>query len=531
MTHDTLHGLFAKVAAEQPDRTLLTFLEPERTFTAEALYEAARRCAGTLQDAGVRPGDRVALLVDNRPEFMVLWLGCAVAGAVSVPLNTALRGDILSYMLAQTEPVLVATEVATIDDLRQALPDHLRPRVITVGGTERLGDLLAAAAPADPVPAAHRDLASIMYTSGTTGPSKGVMCSHRMLLGYAESALEVLGHGPEDVAYTCLPLFHANALYTTVVASVLGGGRAVISPRFSASEFWAQVVRTEATIVNMLGSMPPILWRQEPSAAEQAHRVRIGLVIPSPVDHHDEFEQRFGFTISELYGLTDFGIPLGIPHGEHRPGSCGKPLPGWRCEVVDEHDQVVPPGEVGELILRPERPYLGSLGYWRMPEATVEAWRNLWFHTGDLVRRDADGWFSFVDRDKDAIRRSGENVSSFEVEQIILTHPDVEDVAVYAVPSEFAEDEVMAAVVCREAARLEPKELVAYCDARLPYFAVPRYIDFMNELPRTQTAKIRKGQLRERGITADTWDAGPRGRKAQQRESRRAARTPERWPG
>lgn len=540
MATGTIHGLLSEIAAASPDRVLARFLsggstsgpganpgigpggQGDRSVTARALLEQAQRCAVALGEAGLGPGDRVALLVENRPEFLSLWFGCALAGVVSVPLNTALRGDILTYMLGQTEPRLVVVEGAALQELRRALPEGLDPLLVTVGdGTTSAiayEAFVGSARPEDhrepAIPATGADLLSIMYTSGTTGPSKGVMYSHRMGIALAESSRAVLGHGPDDIAFTCLPIFHANALYTSFMASLLGGGSTVVAPRFSASEFWTQVAASGATVVNLLGSMSPILWRQAPSPAERAHHLRIGLVIPSPVDHYEEFEERFGFAVTELYGLTDFGIPLGIPLGERRPGSCGRPLPGWRCEVVDPQDRIVPNGEVGELVVRPESPYIGALGYWRMPEATVTSRRNLWFHTGDLVRRDEEGWFFFVDRSKDAIRRFGENISSFEVEQVLLSHADVVDVAVYAVPAELAEDEVMAAIVLRPEARITPESLVEFCDPRLPYFAIPRYLEFVEALPRTETEKVQKSELRRRGVTEAAWDGGPRGRKA-----------------
>ncbi|HEV2369478.1 MAG TPA: AMP-binding protein, partial [Acidimicrobiales bacterium] len=290
----------------------------------------------------------------------------------------------------------------------------------------------------------------------------------------------------------------------TFFAAVLSGAHAVIGRHFSATRFWMDAHDHGATVISLMGSMAPILWKQDPSALDRDHRVRLAVVAPTP-KYVTEFEARFGLRCTEMYGLTDVGLPLGIPAGARRPGSCGRPTPPWQCAIVDDEDNVLPVGEVGELVLRPRRPWAGSLGYWEMPEATVEANRNLWFHTGDRMRSDEEGWFYFVDRKKDAIRRSGENISSFEVEQVILGHPAVAEVAVYPVPSDLAEDEVMAALVLHPGAELDLEQLLAYCGQMLPPFALPRFVDVLAALPKTETQKVQKEALRQSGVTPTTW--------------------------
>ena len=256
--------------------------------------------------------------------------------------------------------------------------------------------------------------------------------------------------------------------------------------------------------------MTPILWNRDGGAAERGtRRAALAFVVPAP-PNLAEFEARFGLTVTEAFGLTDAGVPIGVPHGVERPpGSCGRAQPDWECRVVDELDNDVAADVVGELVVRPRLPYLSQLGYWNRPDATVSARRNFWFHTGDLFRMDAGGWFHFVDRAKDAIRRSGENVSGFEVEQVLNAHPKIAEAAVFAVPSDLAEDEVMAALLLEEDAVLPWDELLEFCRSRLPYFAVPRYLEVMEEFPRTGTAKVRKADLRQRGVTSSTFDAGP----------------------
>jgi crotonobetaine/carnitine-CoA ligase len=512
------HRALAEAAQEEPSATLVTFLG-DRAYSRGEVHEASRRVAAGLREAGVEPGDRVALLLTNRVEFLTAFFAISQLGAVSVPLNTALRGDVLSYMLDSVGPCRLITEPVLAEQIGSVVVGH--PGVTQMWSVGTDGALpgaddfaaLAHAAPlADPLAPQPWELASILFTSGTTGPSKGVMWSHNLGICLAENSTWVMGYTSEDVVYTCLPLFHINALFTAFYAGLLARAPVVVAPRFSASSFWREIGENGVTVANMLGAMGAILWRQEPSPAEREHRLRLSMVVPFPKGYSTEFEERFAVRVTELYGSTDTGIPLGVPFGESRPGSCGVPTPGWECLLVDEDDEPVPVGEVGELVVRPTRPFVGQLGYWNMPEHTLEAHRNQWFHTGDVLVQDADGWYSFADRRKDALRVSGENVSSFEVEQAMLTHPAVVEAAVYAVPSELGEDSVMVAVVLEPGASAEPEELRTHVEPRLPYFAVPRYVDVREHLPKTPTEKVRKAVLRDEGITSSTWDAGARWR-------------------
>jgi crotonobetaine/carnitine-CoA ligase len=502
------HLVLQRLAAEDPDHVLVEFLD-DRPYTARELYARSLAVAAALQRAGHVPGDRVALMIGNRIDFLTWWLGTAIAGLVSVPLNTAMRGSVLHHMLTLSGPSLMVAEPEFLSDVVSVTATmDSPPRVLTVGETTVA--FLDGAGEAVVVPARASAFASIMFTSGTTGPSKGVMWTHRMAMGKAESAMAVMGHTAEDVLFTCLPLFHANGLCTSFLPTLIVRARLVVAPRFSASGFWPAIKASGATVTNMLGSMGALLWKREPGPEDRDHRLRKALVIPPPVGYVEEFEQRFGFEATQLYGSTDLGVPLGIPDGQRAPDSCGRALPGWDCQVVDEWDEPVPDGEPGELVVRPLHPFASQLGYYGMPEATVAAWRNLWFHTGDLMRRDADGWFFFMDRAKDSMRRSGENISSYEVEQVVLSHPAVTDVAAYGIPSDLGEDDVMVAVVLRDdVAAVAATDVLDWCRERLPYFAVPRYVEFLDELPRTQTAKVLKADLRAAGVRPTTYDAGP----------------------
>ena len=263
----------------------------------------------------------------------------------------------------------------------------------------------------------------------------------------------------------------------------------------------------------LLGAMVPMLLAREPAPAERRHRARIALAPGVPERFHGEFLRRTGLALLEGYGSTETNFALGGVLAEQRPGTMGRVAPEFEACVADEHDAPVPDGQPGELLLRARPPYAIATGYFAMADKTVEAWRNLWFHTGDRVVRDADGYYRFLDRMKDAIRRRGENISSYEVEQVLLAHPAIAAVAVYAVQSELAEDEVMAALVYKPGSKVAHAELLDFCQPRMPYFAVPRYLRALDELPRTENGKIRKFKLRDEGVTADTWDRDKAGYK------------------
>lgn len=488
---------------------------------------AARRAAA-LHATGVARTERVALMCSNRVEFLEAFLGCGWLGAVSVPINTASMGPQIEYFLADSAARLLVIEAGFIERLSTADLSRTALQMIWVVGVGGVGGVVgvrdavqsettlggvpcvAWPAPREAVePAAVQpgDTLAILYTSGTTGPAKGVICPHAQYHWWGVNTARVLGVGEADVLCSTLPLFHINALNTFAQAA-LAGCRVVFEARFSASRFWAAMQAAEATVVYLLGAMVPILLAQPAGVGERAHRVRAGLGPGVPAAASEAFEARTGVRLIEGYGSTETNFVIAANAGGDPTsrGVMGWLMPGFEARVVDEHDVELPAGEAGELLLRADEPFAFASGYFGMPDKTVEAWRNLWFHTGDRVVRDADGAFRFVDRIKDAIRRRGENISSFEVEQVLQSHAAVASVAVYPVRSELAEDEVMAALVLHGGQRVEPAELARFCESRLPYFAIPRYIELMDELPRTENGKVQKHKLRERGVTAATWE-------------------------
>jgi carnitine-CoA ligase len=506
----TLPRMLHRQAALYGNRRLVEI--DGRAWSFAETLEMASRFGGALRAAGIERGDHVATMCGNRRELLQIYLGCGWIGAVTVPINTASRGAQLAHILANSQAkllVLQAEFAAAVDSLEIALPS-LRA-VWLIGDAdlaERWPRPVRFPAPADPVPEAAigpGDTVAILYTSGTTGASKGVCCPHAQYFWWGVNTARLLGLRGDDVLLTTLPLFHTNAL-NAFYQALLTGAALVVEPRFSASGFAASLSRHCASVTYLLGAMVPILLSRPANELDRVHRVRIALGPGVPERFHAAFRERFGIELLDGYGSTETNFVLGCTLPRQRPGTMGPAFDGFEARVVDDADNALPDGVPGELVLRASEPFAFATGYFGMPEKTVEAWRNLWFHTGDRVVCDAEGYFRFIDRMKDAIRRRGENISSYEVEQVLLSHPDVAAAAAFPVRSELAEDEVMAAIVPRDGHLLIPAALSEYCKGRMPAFAIPRFIEFLTALPMTENGKVQKFRLRERGVTAATWD-------------------------
>jgi crotonobetaine/carnitine-CoA ligase len=548
----TVPEMLRRQAERHGDRPL--FICGGEQWTFAGARDIAARHAGVLVAAGIAPGDRVALLCGNRPELLALVLGCAWAGAVSVPLNAAMRGFPLQHMLSNSGAKLLAIEVELLPALDTidltALPltqiwiisdrgaaVHPPPRISAVLSPAKAGDpvtpaqrvtgspafagndstaseardavvieslpILGPEAPA--APAGPGDLFTILYTSGTTGLSKGVCCPHAQYFWWGAYTGWQLNVREGDIMHTPLPLFHTNAL-NCFFQALLHGATQVVETRFSASGFWPALAQSGATVTYLLGAMVPMLLSRPPVPAERGHRVRVALAPGVPAKFHDEFTRRTGVVLLDAFGSTESNLIIASRPDDRRPGFMGRLVPGFEARVVDDADNEVTHGEAGELIVRADEPFSLASGYFAMPEKTVEAWRNLWLHTGDRVVRERDGYYRFVDRIKDAVRRRGENISSYEVEQVLVSHPAVALAAVFPVSSELAEDEVMAAVVLKDGACASEEELVRFCENKMVYFAVPRFVELMTALPCTENGKVQKFKLRERGRSAATWD-------------------------
>jgi crotonobetaine/carnitine-CoA ligase len=513
-----LSTILTRQAAQYRDRTLFVFGETRWSYAETAAIAAAS--AACLMQAGIRAGDRVALMCSNRPEFLEIYLGCAWMGAVTVPINTALRGIQLSHILRNSTPKLLAIESCFVPALETLESDVAPPDTVwTIGegvaSPVAPGSILPLPVLGDeapPAPVRPGDTVAILYTSGTTGPSKGVCCPQAQMFWWGVYSARALDIREGDVLFTTLPLFHTNALNASYQA-LLNGCTYVIEPKFSASGFWAAARRHQATVGYLLGAMAVMLLAQPKSAGDTAHFLRVALGGGVPGQFHGPFLERFGVPLLDGYGSTETNFVFAGTIPSDRPGTMGYLVEGVEACIVNSEDEPLPDGEAGELLLRAREPLAFATGYFAMPDKTAEAWWNEWFRTGDRVVRDADGHYRFVDRMKDSIRRRGENVSSWEVEQVLLKHPAIAACAVYPLPSEVGEDEVAAAVQLEPAHELEPIDVVRHCEGKMAYFAIPRFVRIVTEMPLTENGKIRKVGLREAGKTPDTWDRDAAGYK------------------
>jgi len=493
-------------------------------YTARAMDHEANRLAHALSELGVGHGDRVATLLDNRAEQVASFFAALKLGAVQVPVNTAYKGEFLRHQLADAGATVFIVQGDYASRAVEVVGADTTPALthcITVGPpdavldacpTQTWDDTLRAArhdAPVGGITVRPSDLACFIYTAGTTGPSKGCMLPHNYIVTLADQIARAWQRRADDVVLTPLPLFHFNAISVCVVGSLLTGGSAVIEQRFSVSNFWPELKRTRATMVSMLGSLAILIANADDHPDQEGHQLRLCAAAPMPPDTDRTWQERFHCkTFSGGYGLTEASLICMLDAGEpNKASAMGKPnLHEFDVRMVDDDDNEVAVGETGEIVCRPKGPNLMFAGYWNRPEATVEATRNLWFHTGDLGRLDEDGYAYFVDRKKDALRRRGENISSFEMEKVLYGHEAVRDAAVHAVPSPMGEDDVKITIVLQDGATVSEEEVCRWVAARVPFFAIPRYVEFRDDLPRNPVGRVLKYQLRDEGITPATWD-------------------------
>lgn len=514
-----LDALAARVASD-PDGPFLDF--EGVSYPARRVDEESNRIAHALAAGGVARGDRVASLLENGPAQVVTFFAALKLGAVAVPINTAYKGEFLRHQLADSGASAFVVlgdfasrvqdlDPATLPDLRAVIvvgpPDHVVDRFTVQDWDAALASGSAETRPA--VGLKPSDLACFIYTAGTTGPSKGCTISHHYVTSLARQIARAWGRRPDDIVFTPLPLFHLNAITIAVVGTLLVGGSASISRRFSVSGFWPEVARTNATIASMLGSIMALIGNAPDHPQQTGHHLRLAAGAPVSPELDRTWNERFGTdTFSGGYGLTEASLIAALPPGvKNKPGAMGMPnYEEFDVRLVDDDDMEVPVGEIGEIIARPKQPNGIFLGYWNRPEATLEVFRNLWFHTGDLGRLDDDGFIFFVDRKKDALRRRGENISSFEMEAVFRQHHAINDLAVHAVPSPMGEDDVKVTMVLKEGQSITEEEICRWCVDKVPYFAVPRYFEFRDDLPRNPVGRVLKYQLRDEGVTDGTWD-------------------------
>lgn len=512
----TIGDVLREQADRLPKKPFMTFIPTDRVYTYREVEETAARLAERLAGSGLEKGDRVALFMNNSPEMIILMFGSAMAGAVAAPINTAAKGQLLHYYLELSKPSVVFVDAKYYDAVA-APAGELGIRVVSVtadggmapDGAETLAALMASDK-TSPLPEVHySDIAMLLFTSGTTGKSKAIMVPHSQAIFWGGDGAY---HGEfieEDVEYVCLPLFHGNAVLNGTYGALAAGTSIILTNRFSVSGFLHEVRTYAVTRVVLIGAMINFLWTQEPGPGDRDHKLRLVAFAPAP-SFATDFLKRFGVRAYAGFGLTDFALATGLEPttDPQKIKSVGRARNGITIKIVDDDDVELPQGEVGEIVLRSDNAWGTSLGYFRNPEATIAANRNQWFHTGDNGYLDADGYLYFKDRKKDAIRRRGENISAFEVEEIIHMHPGVHQAAVYALASEYGEDEVAATIQLRNGALVTFEDVVRHCVENMSYFMVPRYVEFVDELPKTPSAKVEKYKLRQRAMVdrSHLWD-------------------------
>jgi len=500
-----------------PDRTFAIFQDGVKWTWAQAQREV-RASSQALQALGVKKGDTVlAWLPNTRPMFLA-WFACNYLGAVFVPINTSYRGNLLAHVVANSGARLMLCHAGLFDrlfdiDLAQVeaiavigLPASSQPPSEGPSGRRLLPES-ALAGNADalgPIPDVEAwDTHGIIYTSGTTGPSKGVLTSY---LQVCTTGVACYGYiGPDDRMLINLPMFHVGGT-TSIYAVLARGASFVLVDGFDSRNFWNQIKGQGCTTTaGLIGVMAEFLAKAEPAPGDQDNplsTITLAPVTPQTV----QLAERYAFHYVTGFNMTEVSVPLVAELDTRVFGSCGRPRDGVQARLVDANDIEVPDGETGELVLRTDVPWAITTGYNGMPEATARAWRNGWFHTGDVFRKDAAGNYFFVDRAKDAIRRRGENISSLEVEREVMAHAAVLEAAAIPVPNAAGEDEVMVIVAPKPQAAIDPEDLVKFLIPRMAHFMVPRYVRVLPSLPKTPTNKVQKLDLRKEGVTADTWD-------------------------
>jgi crotonobetaine/carnitine-CoA ligase len=496
------------------------------TYTFADVDRLSTAFAHELRKLGIARGHTVAALLNNSIDQIVTWFAVNKLGGVWVPLNIAYRGEFLRHQLTDSSTRVLVCEAAYLDralevehalvDLKMILCRGAVPaaatesRVPVAALDDYRGEDETPLGVDDPAPG---DLSMLIYTSGTTGPSKGCMISHNFICHQAIQSNLAIPPMAGDVLYTCLPLFHVSAV-DTVLSGLLTGTKVYVAEKFSASRFWHEVRESGATNARLMSSIFPIVadGPETPEMRACYGQLRAVSGSPIPPEVRRKWHERFGvkFLNSFAYGLSE-GVRLSMSRiGEDIPeDSVGRiDDTAFEVAILDDEDRQLPEGQIGEIAFRPKLPNVMFEGYWRRPEETVKVWRNLWMHTGDMGRI-TDGFLFFTDRKKDYVRSRGENISSFEVESAVISHPEVLEVAAHAADAGRGEDCLKLTVVLAPGSTLTEEELCRWCVDNLPCFAVPRYIEFRQELPKTPTSKVQKNVLREEGVTSRTWERDP----------------------
>jgi len=497
-----------------PNNLFLSF--NRRSYSYKDSAQIVHSISSAFQELGINENDAVGIMLPNSSEFVFSWLACSTIGALAVPINPTYKSDLLDYLFKDSGikglvieksllPELNLLPIETLQKLEWiAIVGGVDDSVLTKSISKQLDfQHLQNKEPLRKFPNIDfRRPNCVIYTSGTTGPSKGVVLSNAALLAGSLTFIEIVDLKHDDVVLTPLPLFHGIASRQGVFACLIQGAHLVLEERFSASNFWRQVVEARATIAHTMFNIPAMLKAQPISPYERQHNLRAMY----NASHDEEFEKRFNVSLLEAYGLIETAITIYSPFSEKKWGSCGKIHREWEARLVDDMDFPVPTGETGELLLRPKSPWLFMDGYLNKPSATLGSLQNLWFHTGDYLRQDHEGFFYFSGRKKERIRRRGENISAWEIEKVVSEHPDVELCAAMGYPSEVGDDDVRLAVQLCHGASVKPSLLMDWLQERLPPFMLPRYIEFHVDLPLTPTKKVQKNKLIDSGLLPTAWD-------------------------
>lgn len=491
-----LRYILEKHAEHIPEKECIVFEDGEKWTYKKALAEAYRS-ANALSQLGIKRGDRVMIFLPNGKDWILAWWGATILGAIFVPINTSYKGEMLRHncMDAQTRYII------TTPDLVERLKyvgldlDPIDPSIFSKGSSDP---------PQLDSPLEPWDVHAILYTSGTTGPSKGVLVPFFKTYFDVYFFWEKRGT-QEDTMLVDLPLFHVGP-FQQAYSILTIGGRMLLREVFSGSRYWDLIRDHGVTMALMVGTVPAFLERSDPKPNDADNPLRVAFCGPM-VSDPAAFKERFGIKdLFSMFGQTETCDTFMTEEEIIYPKSCGKVVKGVQVRLVDDHDIPVPTGQVGELIVRNELPWAMNIGYFNRPEETAKAWRNGWFHTGDMCRCDEEGNYFYVDRKKDAIRRRGENISSFEVEREVMNYPDVKEAACVATPGEFGEDEVKVFIIPREGSQIDPVKLIEYLIPRMPYYMIPRYVEVLPDFPKTANMKVKKVELRARGNSLETWD-------------------------
>jgi crotonobetaine/carnitine-CoA ligase len=517
--HWTFSNVLDTRCAETPDKVFLQFDADVLTFAD--CRRRVRSAANQLLALGVEPGDTVALLTVNCAEWVCTWLACVEIGAISMPINTMFRGEFLRHQLSDARASVMLLDAQFARQVAEVIDEVPSLKTLMIRHIEALDTVFPSVTVVDATmlaegdtetiqgggPLQWNDVAFLFYTSGTTGPSKGALLTQQYLCVAAHALAQSYGMSADDVMYAAVPLFHLGGAYGVVAGSLISGRTAVLDSSFSVSNWGGRVREVGASIFLGVGPMIAMLMSVPADPGDRDLPIRLIVGSPVPPALHAKVEERFNCTVVQCFGQTE-AIPVALSSidAPSAPGAAGRVSPLHEVRILSDEDLEVAPGHVGEIAIRPRFVHVMFEGYLNRPETTLEQLRNLWFHTGDMGRIDENGDLWWVDRKKDSIRRRGENISSFEVEQIVLTHPNVLECAVIGVPSEVGEEDIKVCVIVRPGEQIAPGDLIRFCADLLPAFALPRYVDTLEGLPKNVLGRVQKHVLRAAGSTDGTWD-------------------------